>query len=426
VLRWICAAVAYRLRSAAEGRQVGSERVALERENLAYLLGTPALLALLNMALAVRVLARRVHRVRYMSVEFVRRAPREIYRRSEAHVGPSVGPAEARQIAEIFQTPLTGAYSWSYEDSDRKIRRLYELGKKLNWNASHDLDWSKTFPRTESPVADGFNPFEGWAPFEALSEAERIEFAWHQHAWMLSQFLHGEQGALLVASQLVSCAPTQDAKLYAASQTFDEARHVEVFGRYLLDKIGFMYPINDNLKTLLDKILTDARWDLKFIGMQLVIESLALAAFHTQRMLARDHLLLDVIDLVIRDESRHVAFGVTYMEQFVKSLTPQEIEERAQFAYDACVVMRERILGTEVLAHFGMDVEEGRTRMLDAVVMREFRKLLFSRIIPNLAKVGLITERVRPLYDELGVLEYENLVHDGVIDWAKLESESDS
>jgi hypothetical protein len=358
-----------------------------------------------------------------MTVEFVRRAPREIYRRRDEHDAPPLGPAEARQIAEIFRTPLTGAYAWSYEDSDRKIRRLYELGKKLNWNATQDIDWTTTFARTESPLLEGFNPFEGWPPFEALSEEKRIEFAWHQHAWMLSQFLHGEQGALLVASQLVSCAPTQDAKLYAASQTFDEARHVEVFGRYLLDKVGFMYPVNENLKALLDKILTDPRWDLKFIGMQLIIEALALAAFHTQKMIARDKLLIDIVDLVIRDESRHVAFGVTYMEQFVKSLSPEEIEDRAQFAYEACVVMRERILGTEALAHFGMDVEEGRKRMLDSVVMQEFRRLLFSRVIPNLAKVGLLTERVRPLYEQLGVLEYENLVHDGTIDWAQLESD---
>jgi hypothetical protein len=358
-----------------------------------------------------------------VSVEFVRRAPREIYRRREP-TEPETSAGTVEHVAEIFRTPLTGAYSWSYEDGDRKIRRLYELGKKLNWNASSDVDWSSTFPRDKSPVVEGVNPFVGWAPFEALSAEQRVEFAWHQHAWMLSQFLHGEQGALLVASQLVSCAPTHDAKLYAASQTFDEARHVEVFGRYLLDKVGFVYPVNDNLKLLLDKILTDPRWDLKFIGMQLIIESLALAAFHTQKMVVLDPLLLRIVDLVIRDESRHVAFGVTYMEEFVKSLSSEEIEERAQFAYEACVVMRERILATDVLAHFGMGVEAGRKLMLDAVVMREFRKLLFSRIIPNLAKVGLLTEKVRPLYEALGVLEYENLVHDGAIDWTRLEHEA--
>jgi hypothetical protein len=356
-----------------------------------------------------------------MSIRFVEGPPKTV-----THYPPSGGVAErlrasdVQHIAEIFRTPLTGAYAWDYEQADRKLARLYELGKKLNWNARIDIDWTRTFPRAELPVVEGFNPFEGFEPFEALTQVERVEFAWHQQAWMLSQFLHGEQGALLVASQLVSCAPTYDAKLYAASQTFDEARHVEVFSRYLLEKVGFMYPVNDNLKALLDKILSDERWDLKFIGMQLIIESLALAAFHTQRMLTRDPLLRDIIDLVIRDESRHVAFGVTYMEEFVKALPEREVEERALFAFEACVVMRERIIGTDVLLEWGWDVEAGRKRMLDSVVMQEFRKLLFSRIVPNLARVGLITERVRPLYDMLGVLEYENLVDDGVIDWAEL------
>jgi hypothetical protein len=239
---------------------------------------------------------------------------------------------------------------------------------------------------------------------------------------MLSQFLHGEQGALLVASQLVSCAPTYDAKLYAASQTFDEARHVEVFSKYIMDRVGFMYPVNKNLKILLDKILTDERWDLKFIGMQLIIESLALAAFNTQKMMARDPVMVDLLELVTRDESRHVAFGVTYMEHFVKSLPQAEIEDRAQFAYEACCVMRERIIGTDVIEQYGWNVDEGRERMLAGGVMAQFRDFLFSRIIPNLKRVGLITDRVRPLYDALGVLKFENLVDDGQIDWATLEA----
>jgi hypothetical protein len=327
-----------------------------------------------------------------------------------------------QHVAEIFKTPLTGSYTWDYHEADQRLRKLYALGKERNWNADLDVDWSIAVPRDEAPVVEDFNPFEGWAPFEALDDAQRIDFAWHQHAWMLSQFLHGEQGALLVASQLACCAPTYDAKLYAASQTFDEARHVEVFAKYLREKVGIRYPVNPHLKALLDKILTDERWDLKFIGMQLIIESLALAAFQTQKMLCRDPLLKEILDLVMRDEARHVAFGVTYMEQFVRSLPEAEVEARAQFAYEACLVMRERIVGTEALVHFGMDAEEGRKRILEAKIMAEFRRFLFARIMPNLKRVGLITERVRPLYDALGVLELENLADDGQIDWVTLSA----
>src|SRR5262245_11579488 len=200
------------------------------------------------------------------NIRFIERAPRELKYRLGSD-DPALVPGDVETIAQIFKTPLTGAYTWSYEEADKRIRKLYRLGKERNWNAELDIDWSRSFPRSENPqiTGAGLNPYEGWEPFEALSPEGQIDFAWHSMAWTLSQFLHGEQGALLVSSQLVSCAPTYDAKLYAASQTFDEARHVEVFGRYLHDKIGITYPVNRELKALLDKVLTDERWDLKFI-----------------------------------------------------------------------------------------------------------------------------------------------------------------
>jgi hypothetical protein len=355
-----------------------------------------------------------------MPLRYVDTPPQRISSFDNKDGAPALTSADVDHVAEIFSTPLVGCYSWNYEEADRKIARLYRLGKELNWDAEIDVDWAYEFPKTESPVHEALNPFAGWPEFEALGEEKKLEFAWHNQAWVVSQFLHGEQGALLVASQLVSCAPTYEAKLYAASQTFDEARHVEVFSKYLKEKVGFMYPINPNLKLLLDKVLTDERWDLKFIGMQIVIEGLALAAFNTQKLTARDPLFLDIVELVIRDEARHVAFGVTYMEEFVKSLTLQEREERAQFAYEACCVMRERLIGTEVLEEFGLDPVEGRRRVLDGAVMGDFRKLLFTRIIPNLKRVGLLTDNVRPLYEKLGVLEYESLVDDAVLDWDNL------
>src|SRR5210317_948755 len=198
-------------------------------------------------------------------------------------------PAQVEDVVEIFNTPLTGAYNWDYTVADNRIKKLYELGKELNWNGSIDLNWEYTHPANERLVqADEELPHETLEAYENLSEEEKIEFDRHDAAELLSQFLHGEQGALLVASQLTSCAPTYNAKLYAASQTFDEARNVEVFHNYLKRKVGFEYPVNVHLKSLLDKILTDERWDLKFIGMQIIVEGLALAAFNTMKMASRD------------------------------------------------------------------------------------------------------------------------------------------
>jgi hypothetical protein len=359
-----------------------------------------------------------------MSVKYVQSAPTEVTFTPDADdIAAKLSPEDVELIAEIFHTPLNGSYVWDYREADKRIRKLYRLGKERNWNADYDVSWERVFPHSESPMIEGGeNPYEGWEPFEKLTDAQKTEFGWHNHAWTISQFLHGEQGALLVSSQLVSCAPTYDAKLYASSQTFDEARHVEVFNRYLQEHVKINYPINRHLKALMDKILTDERWDLKFIGMQLIIESLALAAFHVQQAMAADPLLRNIIGLVVRDEARHVAFGVNYMEQFVKSLPQNEIEDRAQFAFEACRVMRERIVPTDVFEHYGFDVEEGRRRFLAAGQMDMFRNLLFTRIMPNLQRVGLLTEAVKPKFQELGLLEFAALPSDADIDWASLEA----
>ena len=264
-------------------------------------------------------------------------------------------------------------------------------------------------------------PHEQLDAWKDLSPEEKIEFDRHETAELLCQFLHGEQGALLVASQIASCAPTFNAKLYAASQTFDEARHVEVFNRYLQEKIGFHYPINANLKALLDKILTDERWDLKFIGMQVIIEGLALAAFTNLKLDTNCVLLKQLLHYVIRDEARHVTFGINYLEDFVKTLSPEEVEDRAQFAYEACVISRDRIVNTTAMQKFlKMTPEEARQFTLESGAMDTFRNFLFSRVMPNLSRIGLLTDSIRPKYEELGLLEYENAPSDFEIDWAEI------
>ncbi|KCZ90730.1 ferritin-like domain-containing protein [Hyphomonas johnsonii] len=332
-----------------------------------------------------------------------------------------LSPEDVEIVREIFNTSLTGSYNWDYEIANSKIRRLYELGKKFNWDAQMDVDWEVAFDKRDGPSQAGLNPFHDHPVYLALSEEQKTEYAWRSLAQVLSQFLHGEQGALMVASQLVTCAPTYDAKLYAASQTFDEARHVEVFNKYLRYRCNVEYPVNPNLKLLLDKILTDERWDLKFIGMQVLIEGLALAAFQTMAQTTRDPLLRQVLTLVMRDEGRHVAFGVNYLEDWIKALSEEEIEERAQFAYEACAIMRERLFSTVVEEEFGFDAAEARRMSIDSQGGQAFRNFLFERMIPNLKRVGLLTDSVKPKFEALGVLQYENAATDAEIDWASLE-----
>jgi len=330
-------------------------------------------------------------------------------------------PQDIEDIVEIFQTPLTGAYNWDYTAADNRLSKLYELGKKLNWNATMDLDWSKDHhPHSEWPTNPEFQQLAGFKPYDDLSEEEKIECSWHLLASGLSQIVHGEQGAMLVASQLVSCAPTYNAKLYAASQTFDEARHVEVFHKYLRERIGMTYPVMPGLKLLLDKILTDPRWDLKFIGMQIIIEGLALAAFERQRIAAMDPLLKDIFYLVIRDEARHVTFGVNYLEEFVQTLSEEEREDRAEFAYEACVVMRNRFGSNNVMNHYGWNVDEAQEVLNQSESARLFNNLLFSKIMPNLKRIGLLTEKTQEKYEQMDILQFQDLEDDKVIDWDEM------
>ena len=323
-------------------------------------------------------------------------------------------------VVEIFNTPLVGHYNWDYTDADTRIKKLYELGKELNWNGSIDLDWSNSLKKGEPPIkAELIARMEG--PLAALPEEERLEYMRHDQAWTLSQFLHGEQGAMLVASQLVSCAPTYQAKLYAASQTFDEARHVEVFARYIKEIHGIEYPINKSLKALIDKILSDERWDLKFIGMQIIIEGLALAAFQTTKETSNCPLLRQLVHYVIRDEARHVTFGVNYLQEFLETLSEEEVEDRAMFAYEACVVMRARIINTELPARwFGMSEEEILEMVVNDDTQDMFNNMLFSRVMPNLKKIGLLTDKVMPLYEKLNLTSYIESESDFEIDWAEL------
>lgn len=357
-----------------------------------------------------------------LHVQVVKGPPTEVQYIDEDELAHRLSDRDVEVIREIFKTPLTGSYNWDYEAANSRIRRLYELGKRFNWNSELDVDWTLEAPEREFGPDEGPEGFKDHPKWKALTGQQRADFMRRSNAQTLSQFLHGEQGALMVASQLVSCAPTHDAKLYAASQTFDEARHVEVFHRYLMERCHMIYPINPNLKFLLDKVLTDERWDLKFIGMQILIEGLALAAFQTIHQQTPDPLLRQIVGLVMRDEGRHVAFGVNYLEDWIRSLPQDQIEERAQFAYEACVVMKNRLISTTVSEEFGFTREEALEINARSQGGQAFRTFLFERMIPNLKRVGLLTEAIRPKFEELGVLEFENLQHDGMIDWAKLEA----
>jgi len=226
--------------------------------------------------------------------------------------------------------------------------------------------------------------------------------------WQLCQFLHGEQGALLATAQIVTAVPWFEGKQYASTQVMDEARHVEVFRRFVLEKLGHEYPVNGELRKLLDQILTDSRWDMKFLGMQIIVEGLALAAFGTLRDTTTNPLLRDLTAYVMEDEARHVAFGVLSLREFCLDLPEREREEREDFVYEACILMRDRIQSREVWQRLGLDADECVEHAERSGIAAQFRHRLFSKIVPNVKSLGLLSERQRERFHAIDILQYEN------------------
>jgi hypothetical protein len=213
---------------------------------------------------------------------------------------------------------------------------------------------------------------------------------------------------MLTASQLVSAVPWLDAKYYAASQTMDEARHVEVFSRYLREKLEWEWPINPNLKRLLDMILTDGRWDFKYLGMQILVEGLAMAAFANIHNLADEPLLKQLVHYVMKDEARHVAFGVLSLRGYYDDMKADELRDREDFIIEACLLMRDRLVGEEVAESVGFDPEEVRVITLESPILMMFRQALFARVVPNVKRLGLLTPYVRKTFEEMGVIQFED------------------
>jgi hypothetical protein len=300
--------------------------------------------------------------------------------------------------------------SWDYEHEDDTLVRLYDKAKRSQWNAASDVDWSIDVDPGRVPEARvDLLRYAPDSPFGRLTEAELRELTWESQAWTISQFLHGEQGALLATAKIVDTVPDNDAKLYAATQVMDEARHVEVYDRYLHDKVGRPYPINKHLASLLANLMADSRWDMTYLGMQIMIESLALAAFGAIYQTTDEPLLRDITYHVMGDEARHVAFGIASLKDVYTDMPAHELRDREEFVCEAAELMRDRFLQTEVWERMGLAVDECETYMRDADAQRYFRAQLFGKVVPNVKRIGLLTPYVRDRFDQLGILEYEDL-----------------
>ena len=329
-------------------------------------------------------------------------------------------------VSHSVTTRGDAVFTWDYERTRPGLAKLYEKAKHSMWNGETDLDWSTDVDveKVAREMAGAVQQFRTTmmsiedSPVRTWGEREWTQFEIEAFNWRMSQFLHGEQGALVCTSKIVVTTPWIDAKYYAAAQVMDEARHVEVFAKYLNTKLGGAYPVNANLQMLIDDILGDSRWDMTYMGMQIMIEGLALAAFGFMHQITQEPLLKNLLRYVMSDEARHVAFGVLSLQEFYAGLSGTEIRERQEFAFEAAIRMRDRLMMHAVWETMGVD-RRAYTEMLFRVRSQgtnPFQSALFSKIVPNCKKLGLLDAGdgwLRERFTEIGVIQFEDWVDTG-------------
>ena len=311
--------------------------------------------------------------------------------------------------SEIVPTSFDSVFTWDYSVQRQDLRNLYEKSKEAMWNARTLLPWDTDVDPEAPNSPDEAIAIYGspvWDKLDKKTELPKLRRL--SASWLLSNFLHGEQGALLATAQIASAVSSIDAKLYASTQVADEARHVEAYDRYLREKIELTFPINPHLRTLLDEILRESRWDMKYLGMQIIVEGLALAAFGMIIQTSNEPLLRQIVYMIMQDEARHVAFGVLALKGIYEQMSTSELRDRETFIVESSRLMRDRLLMQEVWQHMGMPVDECVEFAKQSESMQMFRKLLFSKIVPNVKRLGLLTPAVRRGFEELGVIEFEH------------------
>ena len=332
-------------------------------------------------------------------------------------------PAEVDATIKIVHDHADRIFLWNYDRSRTQLVTLYNKAMASQWNSVTELDWAtdvdpESLVDYDTPLmrltraareVDG-SPLASWGDkeFTALGvEALKAN---------LSQFMHGEQGAMMTAAKIVETVPWIDAKYYAATQTMDEARHTEVFAKYLHTKLGEAYPMSPFLEEQITALLEDSRWDIAYLGMQIVIESLALAAFGSMLRATEEPLLKKLLRYVMSDEARHVAFGVLSLAEFYQELSDAELKERQDFLLENTLRSRARSATPEIWERMGVKLEDVAPALLEASQQRKrdqfagFQAGFFAKLVPNVRKLGLLDANngyLRERWGEAGLLQYE-------------------
>lgn len=311
------------------------------------------------------------------------------------------------------------AFDWEYDDGRKQMMHLYQKGKDMQWDALNRIDWTLELdPDNPMELPDELSGIYHTPVWAKMNKKEQAEFRRHSQAWTMSQFMQGEQAALICAAKIVQQVPDLDAKFYASTQVMDEARHVEAYKKYL-GIMGVAYPMTKPLQTLVDQALRDSRWDMTYLAMQVVIEGLALAAFGNIRDISKNQLSQQVNAYVMEDESRHVAFGRLTLKEYYPQLTQKERDEREEFLVEACYHMRDRFESKELYETLDLPVDEVVEAQKNSEFQRHFRSMLFQRIVPIVRDIGLWSDKIQSAYTDMGVIgfadtDYEELSRNDV------------
>ena len=221
---------------------------------------------------------------------------------------------------------------------------------------------------------------------------------------------------MMTAAKIVETVPWIDARYYAATQTMDEARHTEVFAKYLHEKVGEAYPMSPFLEEQITALLEDSRWDIAYLGMQIVIESLALAAFGNMLRTTEEPLLRKLLRYVMSDEARHVAFGVLSLSEYYRDLPEAELKDRQEFLLENTLRNRARSTTPEIWDRMGVSAATVYPAIMEAAgkvkvqPYAAFQKGFFAKLVPNVRKLGLLDANdgyLRRHWGEAGLLEFE-------------------
>jgi hypothetical protein len=336
-------------------------------------------------------------------------------------------PADAATMAEsvkIVHDHADRIFLWNYERSRPQLVTLYNKAMASQWNSVTELDWAtdvqpERLVDLDSPIlrlARAATESPG-SPIASWGDRELTELGVEMLKANLSQFMHGEQGAMMVAAKIVETVPWIDAKYYAATQTMDEARHTEVFAKYLHTKLGDAYPMSPFLETQITNLIEDSRWDIAYLGMQIVIESLALAAFGDLLRRTTEPLLKKLLRYVMADEARHVAFGVLSLAEFYQQLSAAELKERQDFLLENTLLSRMRSTTPEVWQRMGTSIEAVLPSLTEAAgrvkvnPFSGFARGFYAKLVPNVRKLGLLEANdgyLRREWGKAGLLEFEH------------------